>query len=57
MFGTWVQMTELLRSGRLHLDPLFREEMPLERFADAFAMLEKGQAGKVLLYPHGVPAR
>ncbi|MGA8100504.1 MAG: L-threonine 3-dehydrogenase [Candidatus Acidiferrales bacterium] len=57
MFGTWVQMTELLRSGRLNLDPLFREEMPLDRFTDAFAMLEKGQAGKVLLYPHGLPPR
>jgi Zn-dependent alcohol dehydrogenase len=50
-------MTARLRAGRLNLDPLFREEMPLDRFADALATLEKGQTGKVLLYPHGLPPR
>ncbi|MFZ0736493.1 MAG: L-threonine 3-dehydrogenase [Candidatus Acidiferrales bacterium] len=55
MFETWVQMTELLKSGRLNLEPLFNERMPLERFSDAFSLLEKGQAGKILLYPNGSP--
>jgi threonine 3-dehydrogenase len=53
MFATWVQMTELLKSGRLNLDPLFHERLPLDRFADAFSMLEKGQASKILFYPNG----
>jgi threonine dehydrogenase-like Zn-dependent dehydrogenase len=48
-----VQMTELLKSGRLNLEPLFHERMPLEKFADAFTLLERGQAGKVLFYPNG----
>jgi threonine 3-dehydrogenase len=56
MFETWVQMTELLKSGKLNLDPLFNERMPLESFSDAFSLLEKGQAGKILFYPNGVPA-
>ena len=56
MFETWVQMTGLLKSGKLNLDPLFNERMPLESFSDAFSLLEKGQAGKILFYPNGVPA-
>jgi threonine 3-dehydrogenase len=55
MFETWVQMTELLKHGKLNLEPLFRERMPLEKFDEAFSLLEHGQAGKILLYPNGSP--
>jgi threonine 3-dehydrogenase len=55
MFETWVQMTELLKHGRLNLEPLFNERLPLEKFTDAFALLESGQAGKILFYPNGSP--
>lgn len=55
MFETWVQMTELLKHGRLNLEPLFRERLPLEKFDDAFSLLESGQAGKILFYPNGSP--
>jgi threonine 3-dehydrogenase len=53
MFDTWVQMTALLKSGRLNLEALFHERYPLEDFQSAFALLEGGQAGKVLFYPNG----
>jgi len=53
MYQTWVQMTEMLKAGRLNLTPLFRERMSLDRFADAFALLQGGLAGKVLLDPNG----
>ncbi len=53
MFETWVQMTELLKSGRVNLEPLFAERMPLERFDDAFSLLQGGLAGKILFYPNG----
>src|ERR1700678_1713651 len=56
MFETWVQMTELLKHGRLNLDPLFKEHLPIEDFEQAFSLLESGQAGKVLLYPNGKPS-
>jgi len=56
MFETWVQMTELLKHGRLNLDPLFKEHLPIEKFEQAFSLLESGQAGKILLYPNGVNA-
>ena len=55
MFETWVQMTELLRAGRLNLEPLFSERVALDQFADAFAKLQGGQAGKILFYPNGTP--
>jgi threonine 3-dehydrogenase len=55
MFETWEQMTSLLKAGRLNLEPLFRERLPLDRFAEAFALLESGQAGKILFFPNGSP--
>ncbi len=54
MFETWVQMTALLKAGRLNLEPLFSERLGLDRFTDAFSMLQGGQAGKILFYPNGV---
>jgi threonine 3-dehydrogenase len=53
MFETWVQMTALLKSGKLKLDPLFSDRFPLDRFADAFKLLQAGQGEKLLFYPNG----
>jgi threonine 3-dehydrogenase len=55
MYETWVQTTALLKAGRLNLEPLFGERMKLEQFEDAFAKLQGGLAGKILLYPDGLP--
>jgi threonine 3-dehydrogenase len=55
MYGTWVQMTALLKAGRLNLEPLFGERTSLEKFEDAFKLLRGGLAGKILMYPDGVP--
>jgi threonine 3-dehydrogenase len=54
MFETWMQMTALLKAGRLNLDPLFGEKVGLEQFETAFSALHGGLAGKVLFYPDGV---
>jgi threonine 3-dehydrogenase len=54
MYGTWVQMTALLKAGRLNLEPLFGDREPLEKFENAFAKLQGGLAGKILLYPNGI---
>jgi threonine 3-dehydrogenase len=51
MYGTWVQMTALLKAGRLNLEPLFGEKASLQNFEAAFAKLNNGLAGKVLMYP------
>jgi threonine 3-dehydrogenase len=55
MFQTWIQMTALLQQRRLNLDPLFRERSPLDRFAEAFSLLQAGHPGKVLLFPSDSP--
>ncbi len=54
MYETWVQMTALLKANRLNLEPLFGERSSLEKFENAFAMLQRGLAGKILLYPDGM---
>jgi len=55
MYETWVQMTALLKAGRLNLEPLFGERASLEKFENAFTLLQGGLAGKILLYPNGMP--
>lgn len=54
MYETWMQMTALLKAGRLNLEPLFGQQAPLAKFEDAFAKLQEGLPGKILLYPNGV---
>jgi threonine 3-dehydrogenase len=54
MYGTWVQMTALLKAGRLNLEPLFGERTSMEKFENAFALLQGGLAGKILMYPDGI---
>src|SRR5229473_8541 len=55
MYETWVQMTALLKAERLNLEPLFGERSSLDKFENVFALLQGGLAGKVLLYPNGIP--
>ena len=55
MYETWVQMTALLKAGRLNLEPLFGERTSLDKFESAFTLLQGGLAGKILLYPNGMP--
>ena len=54
MYETWVEMTALLKAGRLNLEPLFGQRAPLAQFEGAFAKLQEGLPGKILLYPNGV---
>jgi threonine 3-dehydrogenase len=55
MYETWVQMTALLKAGQLNLEPLFGERTSLDKFENAFSLLQGGLAGKILLYPNGLP--
>jgi threonine 3-dehydrogenase len=54
MYETWVEMTALLKAGRVNLDALFGERVELENFESAFAKLQNGLAGKILMYPNGI---
>lgn len=54
MYETWVEMTALLKAGRLNLQPLFGERLALENYESAFWKLQSGMAGKILMYPNGI---
>jgi threonine 3-dehydrogenase len=48
LWQTWEQMTILLKRG-LDITPVITHRLPLEQYAEAFALLESGEAGKVIL--------
>lgn len=49
MYRTWVQMRRFLRSGQLDPRPVVTHRFPLDRIADAIAVIKNGEAGKVIL--------
>ena len=50
---TWDEMLELLRLG-LDLDHIVTHQMPLSSFEDGIALLDRGEAHKVVLDPSAV---
>jgi threonine 3-dehydrogenase len=58
VFATWYKTRWLLESGVVDLQPLITAALPLERFPEAFELLDAGEACKIVLYPngHGIPA-
>ncbi len=53
MYQTWYQMTALLKSGKLDLHPVITDRLAMTDFTRGMAMLNSGQASKILLYPDG----
>jgi threonine 3-dehydrogenase len=53
LFRTWQQMTALLATGMVDVAPVITHRFPLERFEEAFGVMESGRAGKVILLPNG----
>jgi len=49
MWETWIHMERLMLAGKLDLDKVITHEMPLEDYAKAFDLMEKGEAIKVVL--------
>lgn len=49
MWETWYQMENLLVSGRLELDEIVTHELPFERFAEAFSLMQSGEGIKIVL--------
>ena len=48
MWETWDQATALLASG-MDIRPVITHRLPMARFAEAFALMESGECGKVIL--------
>ena len=49
MFETWYQMENFVLSGRLDLDPIITHHFDLEDFEQGFALMQSGEAIKVIL--------
>lgn len=49
LWETWYQATGLQRAGAVDLAPVVTHRFPIERYADAFAAMESGDSGKVVL--------
>jgi threonine 3-dehydrogenase len=48
MYETWIQMTQLLRSGQFDPGPVITHRFPLEEHAEAIRVIQAGDAGKVI---------
>ncbi|HXF98875.1 MAG TPA: L-threonine 3-dehydrogenase [Gaiellaceae bacterium] len=53
IWETWYTTRWLLEHGVVDLRPLISARLPLERFEEAFALLETGEACKIVLEPNG----
>ncbi|HXG76139.1 MAG TPA: L-threonine 3-dehydrogenase [Gaiellaceae bacterium] len=56
IWETWYTTRWLLEHGVVDLRPLITAELPLERYEEAFALLETGDACKIVLRPNGASA-
>ena len=56
IWETWYTTRWLLEHGVVDLAPLITARMPLERYEEAFALLESGAACKIVLEPNGAGA-
>lgn len=48
MFETWYKMSSMLQSG-LNVEPVITHHFGIDKFQDAFDLMESGQSGKVIL--------
>ncbi|MGC8893330.1 MAG: L-threonine 3-dehydrogenase [candidate division WOR-3 bacterium] len=51
MFPTWFKVSHFLSSGRIDPSPAITHEFRLEEFQKGFELMERGETGKVILYP------
>jgi threonine 3-dehydrogenase len=53
LFQTWYEMSRLLESGKVKLEPIiYPERFALEQYNEAFQLLKQGKAAKVIMYPN-----
>ena len=51
MYKTWQQVSGLLKSGRVNLNPIITHHLKLEEFEKGFNLMIQGKCGKVVLHP------
>jgi len=53
MFETWYQTQALVKSGRVDLRPIITHRLPLESYAEGFALMRSGKAAKIVFDVEG----
>ena len=51
IWETWEDFAKVMNGPYYHLDTVMGRRFPLEDYEEAFACMERGEPGKVLLYP------
>jgi threonine 3-dehydrogenase len=51
LWQTWFEMRGLIRSGSIDLAPIVTHRFALDDYDAAFALMESGQCGKVVMFP------
>jgi threonine 3-dehydrogenase len=51
LWQTWLEMRGLIRSGALDLAPVVTHRFALDDHEKAFALMESGECGKVVMFP------
>ena len=54
VWDTWHDTARLLEAG-LDLNPIVTHRLAIEDYQIAFDLIQKGECGKVILYPGGIP--
>jgi threonine 3-dehydrogenase len=56
VWETWEDTRRLLGEGRVDVAPLITHRMALDDVEEALELLERGESGKIVMFPGGVPA-
>jgi threonine 3-dehydrogenase len=56
IWETWEETRRLLGEGRVDVAPMITHRMALDDVEEAIALLERGESGKIVMFPGGVPA-
>lgn len=51
IFRTWTKMVNMLTNGNLNISPIITNIMPLEKYQEAFQLLDEGCGCKIVLIP------
>ena len=51
IWDTWIQVSELLKSGQVDLTKMITHKFPLKDFEKAMEIMKSGECGKILLVP------
>jgi threonine 3-dehydrogenase len=52
LWDTWYQARGLMGSGAIDLDPIITHRFAFDDFEAAFALMDSGQCGKIVLFPN-----